>query len=294
MQLQMTAPLDIGLEQTDPTLRLGQDDIFDLDETTRGLRRKGGLGTLGDNDDVDSSDEEMDDAGDGDEDVLDSEEERDRKVGNLEAELDGMYDAYQERLKERDAKYKVKEARKNQKDREEWGGLSKARDSDNSDEESDEEGGWDVVQKSKGRADHDSDSDDSDMDDDSAPATSVRPAKRTRGSDPQASKPSKRARFQETPEDPTVSRNAQLWFSQSLFKGTGLSDVEDDEEDEEDVMEVEEDGVNAETSSEAEVRFDWSFVYVLFSYISPFRTKVMTTSRSYHKHKTMETSTCGT
>ena len=47
-------------------------------------------------------------------------EEKERKIAELENELDGLYDSYQERLKERDAKYRVKEARRKDKEREEW------------------------------------------------------------------------------------------------------------------------------------------------------------------------------
>ena len=57
MQLQMTAPLDIGMEQSDLSLR-GQVDIFDLEATEKGLRRKGGASALGDEDDGESSEED--------------------------------------------------------------------------------------------------------------------------------------------------------------------------------------------------------------------------------------------
>ena len=75
---------------------------------------------------------------------------------DLEDELDGLYNTYQDRLRERDAKYRVKEARKNDKSREEWGGI-KEKGSDDEDDESDEEGGWDQQQARKAKADSDSD-----------------------------------------------------------------------------------------------------------------------------------------
>lgn len=233
MQLQMTAPMDIGMEQNDMSLR-GQDDIFDLEETARGLDKKGGLSALGDEDDANSSADEA--SGDDDDDeVLDSEEERERKVNGLEAELDGLYDAYQERMRERDAKYKVKEARKNSKDREEWAGIRK---DDSEDEDSDNsEGGYDVMEKAKERNDEDSDSD-SDSEDDSdivAPPSTKRPRVDDLGD---SSKQRKKARtavatIPSSKSSGPLSRNAEVWFSQGLFKGTGLSDVEDDEDEDE-------------------------------------------------------------
>lgn len=259
MQLQMTAPLDIGLEQTDPTLR-GQDDIFDLDEASKGLRKKGGISALGDEDDADSSEEEAQDEEDEDE-ALDSEEERERKVGELEAELDGLYDAYQERMREKDAKYMVKEARKKSKDREEWAGI---REKDSEDEDSDdEEGGYDVVQRAKARAgeDSDSESDDSDAESDSGFETAARSAKRPRIDD-SSLKQRKKARTDPASAPSTstgpLTRTAQVWFSQGLFEGAGIDDVEDDDDEEsdadEDEMDVDADsGLDMEEASSQDV-----------------------------------------
>ena len=82
MQLQMTAPLDIGLEHTDSALQTGHDeDMFDLGDTTKALAKKGGLSRLLNAGDDDSSDEEVEDEGDEeDEEALDSEEERERRM----------------------------------------------------------------------------------------------------------------------------------------------------------------------------------------------------------------------
>ena len=150
MQLQMTAPMDIGMEQHDASLGYGQEDVFDLTGAERGMKRKGGVTMLtGDGYDMPESDESGPE-GDGegeDEELLDSEEERERKVAGLEAELDGMYDAYQERLKERDAKFKVTEERRKNGLLEEWHGIQKDSDEDS---ESEEEGGWDKMEEAKG------------------------------------------------------------------------------------------------------------------------------------------------
>ncbi|OCH96203.1 hypothetical protein OBBRIDRAFT_744279 [Obba rivulosa] len=225
MQLQMTAPMDIGMEQHDASLG-GQDDMFELDDAHRAMRGKGGRG-------LDESDAESDDGSaapeDSDDEALDSEEERERKLAGLEAELDGMYDAYQDRLKERDAKYKVKEARKNSKAREEWDGIEKGSGSDS--EDSSDEGGWDNVQAAKERAGEDS-SDEEDSDEDSAPvAGTKRRANELRGS-AQSRKKARLATVAPASGDAKLSRTAQVWFSQDCFAGADV-DIEDDEEEEE-------------------------------------------------------------
>ncbi|KII93549.1 hypothetical protein PLICRDRAFT_26721 [Plicaturopsis crispa FD-325 SS-3] len=237
MQLQMTAPLDIGLEQTDPTLGLGQEDVFDLGGAERGLRKKGGVAQLVDEDgDINlESDDDADGGEETDDEILDSEEERERKTAALEAEMDGLYDQYQGRLRERDAKFKVKESRKNNAEREEWNGIQE-KDSDEEEEENDsdgEEGGWDKVEQAKENAGADSSSDDSDSDEDAPPVTGQ---KRRRGDPVEAPAAGpKRARLLTKLEEPKTvaqaSRAAQVWFSQDVFAGIdGLDDIEDDED----------------------------------------------------------------
>lgn len=240
----MTAPLDIGLEHTDSALHTGQDDdMFDLGDTTKALARRGGISRLLDADDDDSSDEEGAEEEDEHEEALDSEEEREKKVAELEDELDGLYDAYQERMKERDAKYKAKEARKG-KEAENWHGLRKGDDSDD-DDSGDEEGGWDTIQKAKARAGEDSSDDESDIDDEEDVSAGI-PKKRRRVTfDEDQAKSMKKARLQNgasssTGPTPVLSRTAQNWFSQfdedinaeDLEDSEDGSDVEEEEEEE--------------------------------------------------------------
>lgn len=237
------------MEQNDFSLH-GQDDIFDLENTEKGLKKKGGLSALGDEDDMDTSDEGSGDEEDDDE-VLGLEEERERKANELEAELDGLYDAYQERMNEKDAKYKVKEARKNSKGREEWAGFRK----DDSDEDSDDsEGGYDVMARAKEKAGDGSDSE-SDSEDDSDTKAVPRTTKRPRTDDAgESSKLQKKARTdiakipQPKGKEP-LSRHAEVWFSQGLFKQVDLSDIEDDE-DMEDEQSEEEMDVDSEVDVE--------------------------------------------
>ncbi|KAJ7706073.1 Spb1 C-terminal domain-containing protein [Mycena rosella] len=241
MQLQMTAPLDIGLEQHDASLG-GQDDFFDLGGAESGLRKRGGLAALQEEDAIGGSDDE-DEGSDGDEsdEVLDSDEERERKVDGLEAEMDGLYDAYRDRMRERDAKYKVKESREKNAEREEWSGIKQPIDVDSESEE--EEGGWDKMEAVKERT-GDASSDDSDSDEEDeedAPAT----RKRSRA-EPGPAKPSKRAKLITNLREPKSSQAANLWFSQDVFAGMGDAlDVGEDDPDEE--M-----SVDGEDASEAE------------------------------------------
>ncbi|KAL6924326.1 hypothetical protein ACHAPO_003547 [Fusarium lateritium] len=116
MQLNMTAPMDIGMEEAGP---IGEGAMFSLKKVdkTDAMRRlnrgkmivpsqvpqkqvDSGLGSSGETDD-------------------ESDPEEDR----LERELDSMYDHYKERKSEIDAKYRAKKARKEHGD-DEWEGLS--------------------------------------------------------------------------------------------------------------------------------------------------------------------------
>ncbi|KAF9532027.1 Spb1 C-terminal domain-containing protein [Crepidotus variabilis] len=268
MQLQMTAPLDIGLEQSDPTLGLGQDDMFELGTKEEDLRKsrktKLAMDADGDEDFGESSDEDMES---GEEDSpLDSEEERERKVADLETEMDGMYEAYQERMRERDAKYKVKEARRKNKEREEWGGIKAKGSNDDSGAEdgegfdNGEDGGWDKLQEAKLR---DSDSSDDDGSDEEVGPTASEKKKRTReekGIDvgPKAKKRLK-VSFDEPSAKPATSAAAKVWFSQDVFGGLKLDEVDDEGEDTEDEgalseeseIEADEDSETSETDEDS-------------------------------------------
>ncbi|KAI0068377.1 FtsJ-domain-containing protein [Artomyces pyxidatus] len=254
MQLQMTAPLDIGLEQTDPTLALGSEDVFDLGDAERGLRKKGGVSDFADRDDDESDEEAESEEESEEEEVLDTDEERERKTQALEGDLDGLYDAYRERLAERDAKFKVKEARQKNKEREEWRGIQEAK-SDGSDDEGDEEGGWDEMQKAKTRND-DSSSDDSDSDEGEVPKVSRKRPRPVEGD----GKPSKKVRLLTKLEEPkTVSRTSRatdVWFSQDLFADIdGLSEEgEEGDEDSEDEDTESQFGGDEEVSSSSKGR----------------------------------------
>lgn len=253
MQLRMVAPLDIGLEQTDASLGFGQEDVFDLGDAERGLRRKGGVSRLVRNamDEDEDSDEEAAAGPEDEDDALDSEEERECKVKGLEDELDGMYDAYRSHLAERDAKFKVKEQRKKNKERdEEWGGVKeRGSDDDESDDDSGGEGGWDQVASAKARAGESSSDDDSQSEDEEAEAA---PRKKRRLEDGTGvtSRSVGLIKSLEAPKLADAStRAAQRWFSQDVFAGMpNLDEIE--EEEEEGSEEDSDEGEEAESDDE--------------------------------------------
>ncbi|KAF8168000.1 FtsJ-domain-containing protein [Crassisporium funariophilum] len=265
MQLQMTAPLDIGLEQQDAALGLGQDDIFDLGRTEEDLRKNTGSRFLTHGDDdiaLESDDENADGGEDDQEGALDSEEEKERRLEGLEAELDGLYDAYQVRMRERDAKFKVNEARRKNAEREEWGGI---KDEDSDDASESEDGGWDRLQEAK-LDDGGSSSGDSDDDSETEEAPSIPTRKRGRADDvarTDKKRPRLITKLQEPKTAASTSAAARVWFAQDMFSGIdGLDKIDDDEEEEEeesdeeaseaseDMDEDEEDDIDAEDDFE--------------------------------------------
>jgi AdoMet-dependent rRNA methyltransferase SPB1 len=263
MQLQMTAPLDIGLEFQDQALGHGQDDILDLEMSKKQLGKKKNHGDLvnlfDDKEDFESDEgEQGEDTMDGDE-ALDPDDEGDKKVGDLEAELDGMYDAYQERMKDRDTKYRVKETRRKDKSREEWHGIQEQGSDDDDSDES--EGGYDVMQAAKARAGEDSDSDsNSESADDVDVPFPSKTLKRARGINAGVGgRQLKKARTTRL----ETSRAASMWFDQDVFAGVDLTVSDDEDEDEEmhdvgdeDVSEDEEGVFQSEGSADSDDDFE--------------------------------------
>ncbi|KAG5652171.1 hypothetical protein H0H81_006011 [Sphagnurus paluster] len=239
MQLQMTAPLDIGLDQQDLSLG-GQEDMFDLGGTEKALRKKGGIDRLiGDDGNLMEDSDEEEGSEDSDE-FLDSEEERERKVNGLEAELDGLYDAYQSRLRERDAKFKVVEARRKNAEREEWGGIKTKIDSDDEDEETsrEEDGGWDKMQAVKEGLSDDEESSDGDTSSEEEDMSQMKGSKRVISERASHPKNTERAKLVSKLEVPvttaSTSKAAQVWFSQDVFSGLDGMDDDNDEDDQDD------------------------------------------------------------
>ncbi|KAI0307754.1 Spb1 C-terminal domain-containing protein [Multifurca ochricompacta] len=211
LQLQMTAPLDIGLEQTDAGLGDGQEDIFDLEYAERASRRKGFPHSADTDDDKMEPDQiKDDDSMDGE--ALDPDEEQ-------------ML-TYRERLAERDAKFKVREARQNDERRADWSGIERGAAQDDMDEEA-EGGGWDEMERFKARI------------------------SKTQGTD-QRETPRKKVRLLTSLEEPQTvrqtSRKTDVWFGQDVFKG--LDHVSEDGGDVDSSQISQDDEVSTEGDSE--------------------------------------------
>ncbi|KAK1538547.1 Spb1 domain-containing protein [Colletotrichum paranaense] len=140
MQMNMTAPMDIGMEQTGP---LGPDAMFALKTADKagGINKiaRGKMALLKE------SEKKSKEAEAG---IVYSDSESDPEEDRLERELDGMYDNFKERKAAADAKWRAKRAREEHEDGE-WEGVSGGEqsdsdedmemDSDSSDDDEDED-----------------------------------------------------------------------------------------------------------------------------------------------------------
>jgi AdoMet-dependent rRNA methyltransferase SPB1 len=224
MQLQMTAPLDIGLEQTDAVLGHGQEDVFDLESAER-IPGRIGSPDFTDTDDQDDDIEQRKDDNSSDDEALDTDGEQNTRIQALENDLDGLYETYRERLAERDAKYKVRMARQDDKRREEWSGIDKDEAQGDTDEE-DGGGGWDEMDQRKA-AESDSSADEEDE-----LSSSQSSSKRKRPHQQETSR--KKARLLTSLKEPQTkiqsSIKTDVWFSQDIFGGLGHLSEDDDGE----------------------------------------------------------------
>ncbi|KPI38192.1 AdoMet-dependent rRNA methyltransferase spb1 [Cyphellophora attinorum] len=112
MQMHMTAPFDIGLEQVGPG---GEGAVFNL-KTAERAEAPAKIETR----EMEESDDDSDDDSRPD---TDSDAESDEAEDELEQQLDDMYADYQTRREEQDAKLRAKRARK-EKNTDDWEGLS--------------------------------------------------------------------------------------------------------------------------------------------------------------------------
>lgn len=143
MQLNMTAPMDIGMEEQGP---MGEDAMFQL----KAIDQEGGaLNRITKGKMIKVNDKQPNKAQASHIAVDDSDDESDEVEDRLERELDNMYDAYKERKAATDAKYRAKRSRKEHDD-DEWEGVSADEqaasgqeselEEDSDDESTDEEG----------------------------------------------------------------------------------------------------------------------------------------------------------
>ncbi|KAH8722723.1 Spb1 C-terminal domain-containing protein [Phaeosphaeriaceae sp. PMI808] len=130
MQMNMTTPYEIGLEQAGPQ---GEDSMFAL----KAVDKAGALSRIAKGKMVTIIEREKPDESSDEEQVTDDEEDY------LERDLDEMYGDYVEQRSARDAKYRAKRA-KNEGDDGEWNGFSDNEKDASSDEElvQDDESDW--------------------------------------------------------------------------------------------------------------------------------------------------------
>ncbi|KAH0522121.1 hypothetical protein TsFJ059_006024 [Trichoderma semiorbis] len=130
MQLNMMAPMDIGMEESGP---LGEGAMFSLKtiDKTGGMNRfsrgKMAVSNSKDSKDVDQG-------------ISTELVESDSEEDGLETELDAMYEQFRERKLEADTKYRAKKARKEHKD-DEWEGLSAGEEAESDASELEEDDG---------------------------------------------------------------------------------------------------------------------------------------------------------
>lgn len=270
LHLNMTAPEDMTMEDD---LALAGEDVFDLGQGEKEIKRRGGKAktldaALRDADGMDESEHEDAAEEEEEEEFLDSEDEREARTAKLEGALDGLYENYQDRMRDRDAKWKVKQARLRDRNQDSWHGVNQGSDDEderivkvqgyNAEEENasdvESEGGWDHVAAQKAKigeevdsSDEDSDSVHSDADEDAPKVRKVRLALpgRTLPAGSAAATASRKlnnslvANLGADVQKAELSRAAQVWFDQSVFKGVGdLAELDGLDEEEEEAQEV--------------------------------------------------------
>ncbi len=227
MQMNMTAPMDIGMEQEGP---MGEGSMFRLKalDQTDAMRRiaKGKMTKVVEADTRRDRDSGLGSSGDTDE----SDDDGDR----LEQELDSMYDDYRERKAASDAKYRAKKARKEHGD-DEWEGVSGSEKEDSDDDE-------DMLQEDS--------SDDSDEEDDDAGKSLLRDLDNTPNDE---SGLSKRARgfFNQDIFQSIPGLLDELEEDEEEEEDDDAMDVDDEEDVEEDEEEEDDDDV-VDASEEGE------------------------------------------
>lgn len=122
MQMHMTTPMDIGMEQIGPG---GEDSTFSLKRVDRANARDAVVNAREVPVESESEDEDEDE-----------DEESDAEEDRLERELDTMYERYQDRMDDKDSKLRAKKARK-EYETEEWEGFSEDNKSDEDEDDED-------------------------------------------------------------------------------------------------------------------------------------------------------------
>ncbi|CDU24794.1 probable SPB1-required for ribosome synthesis, putative methylase [Sporisorium scitamineum] len=247
MQLQMTTPMDIGMDLMDDQLGSGNGDVFDIG-SGESVSKKALIQQ------ADVSDDES-------ETIVSShgthEDDPEARARRLDAEMDALYDEFKQKQSERDAKFRAREARLKDAKNDSWHGINDDEEDDEDDEAnmSDEsEGGYDLVQKRKEQEEtFDTDDEEDEQDERLERQAAQQSKKRKRDAATAVSdtlettpKPSKRSLVNALVSDAAVSaqqsREASIWFDNPLFKDLDLQDAaEQDEDQDQDAWEEEDD-----------------------------------------------------
>lgn len=263
MQLQMTTPMDIGMDVMDDQLGAGNSDIFEIGSgekvSKKALMRQ-----------ADQSDDES-------ETIVsshDDEDDPEARAKRLDAEMDALYDEFKQKQSERDAKFRAKEARLKDAKNDSWHGIKDDDEEEDDDDDegnaSDEsEGGYDLVQRRKEQEETFDTDDEEDEQDEQLQRQALQqskkrkrdaataPAERYEGDDNNvaAAKPSKRSLVNSLVSDAAVttqqSREASIWFDNPLFKDL---DADMKNADEEEQLEDEDADENGDGEEDEE---DW-------------------------------------
>lgn len=268
MQLQMTTPMDIGMDIQDEALQ--GEEFFNL-------RYGGANRRVADGEEAEEGSEDEDAATragaqqDDDSDDYDgSDAEEERRLDRLENEVEGMYEEYQQRLSERDAKHRAREARKANEHKDEWYGFKDGADDEGGNDAGSDagssDGGFEALERRKHQEEtYDTDDEEDDADDREMRAAmeeekARRQPKRKRdegvngfADDDVSNDSADEEKLLQTLESKDArkqqqSREAAIWFDNPLFKGiNGLDGAEGDDDDDEDEDEDEDDGEEDES-----------------------------------------------
>lgn len=264
MQLQMTTPMDIGMDVMDDQLGAGNGDMFEISSGER-VSKKALIQQ------ADVSDDES-------ETIVSSQhtddDDPETRARRLDAEMDALYDEFKQKQSERDAKFRAKQARFQDAKNDSWHGIKDDEENDEDDDEanlSDEsEGGYDLVQRRKEQEETFDTDDEEDEEDERLEREATQHSKKrkrdlaapTADSFEMDAKPPKRSLVHSLVSDADVSaqqsREASIWFDNPLFKDLELDEQDaqealEDDQDDEDAWEEEQDDEDDAEESDSEV-----------------------------------------
>ncbi|KAJ1796592.1 AdoMet-dependent rRNA methyltransferase spb1, partial [Coemansia sp. RSA 2599] len=246
MQLNMVTPTDIGMEQDGGEFLFRTDRIVD-NSGNKVLKDISNADMTKIEPDIDLADEELVELGSrpvepesaagasGDEDDDDIDSERERRLVEIESQMDDMYSEYMDHKRQRDAQFDIKKKRAAE---EEFRGFSDDEASRRNRHGSDDS---DTDSEAESASETDREMSDDDGDEIRSMMRNAKDAKK-----------SKKGRSSLAAPDVKLAGRAALWFDQPVFKGIGsvnLDDITDDEEEDSDGVSSSQGAKNAANSA---------------------------------------------